>query len=154
VRDKLVDVFAEDELAELLATCKGSGFQNRSDYVVILLFKDAGVRLSELACLAVADASPVNREVVGTGEGDKQRTMRFTYGTSRALDRYLRERTKHPWRESRHCGLTYAAAPCQPAASFRRSSAEASRRAWRSTRTSSGTTSVIRSSTGAGPTAT
>ncbi|HWG61917.1 MAG TPA: tyrosine-type recombinase/integrase [Streptosporangiaceae bacterium] len=94
--DKLVAVFTEDELAALLATCKGGGFQNRRDYAVISLFKDAGVRLSELAALAIADASPANREaVVVTGKSDKQRTVRFTYDTSRALDRYLRERAKH-----------------------------------------------------------
>jgi site-specific recombinase XerD len=95
VGDKLVAVFTEDELAALLATCKGGGFQSRRDYAVISLFKDAGVRLSELAGLAVTDVSPASREAVVTGKGDKQRTVRFTYDTSRALDRYLRERAKH-----------------------------------------------------------
>jgi len=95
IGDKLVPVFTEDELAALLATCKGGGFQNRRDYAVVSLFKDAGVRLSELASLAVADVSPANREAVVTGKGDKQRTVRFTYDTSRALDRYIRERAKH-----------------------------------------------------------
>ena len=95
VGDKLVAIFTEDELAALLATCKGGGFQNRRDCAVISLFKDAGVRLSELATLTVADVSPANREAVVTGKGDKQRTVRFTYDTSRALDRYIRERGKH-----------------------------------------------------------
>ena len=95
IGDKLVPVFTEDELAALLAACKGGGFQNRRDYAVISLFKDAGVRLSELAGLAVADVSPANREAVVTGKGDKQRTVRFTYDTARALDRYVRERARH-----------------------------------------------------------
>jgi integrase/recombinase XerD len=43
----------------------------------------------------VTDAKPVAREATVTGKGDKQRTVRFTYETSRALDRYLRERAKH-----------------------------------------------------------
>ena len=51
--------------------------------------------LSEPARLAVADASPANREATVTGKGDNQRTVRFTYDTSRALHRYLRERVKH-----------------------------------------------------------
>ena len=92
--DKLVAVLTGDELAALLATCKGGGFQSRRDYAVISLFKDAGVRLSELARLAVADVSPANREAVVTGKGDRQRTVRFTDDTSRALDRYLRERAR------------------------------------------------------------
>jgi integrase/recombinase XerD len=90
-----VPVFTEDELAALLLTCKGGGFQNRRDFAVISLFKDAGMRLSELAGLAVADVRPASREADVTGKGDKQRTIRFTYDTSRALDRYLRERAKH-----------------------------------------------------------
>jgi site-specific recombinase XerD len=90
-----VPVFTDDELAAMLATCKGGGFQNRRDYAVISLFKDAGIRLSELAGLAVADVSPATREAVITGKGDKQRTVRFTYDTSRALDRYTRERARH-----------------------------------------------------------
>ena len=50
-RDKLVPVFTDDELAALLDTCKGGGFQNRRDYAIISLFKDTGARLSELAGL-------------------------------------------------------------------------------------------------------
>ena len=96
VGDKLIPVFTEDELAAMLATCKGGGFQNRRDYAIISLFKDAGIRLSELAGLGLDDVSPASREATVTGKGDKQRTVRFTYDTARALDRYLRERAKHP----------------------------------------------------------
>ena len=96
VSDKLVPVFTENELAAMLATCKGGGFQNRRDYAIISLFKDAGIRLSELAGLGLDDVSPASREATVTGKGDKQRTVRFTYDTARALDRYSRERAKHP----------------------------------------------------------
>ena len=96
VGDKLVPVFAEDELTAILSTCKGGGFQNRRDYAIISLFKDAGIRLSELANLSLDDVSPVSREATVTGKGDRQRTVRFTYDTARALDRYWRERAKHP----------------------------------------------------------
>ena len=104
VGDKLVAVFTEDELAGLLATCKGGGFQNRRDYAVISLLKDAGIRLSELAGLAVADVSPASREAVVTGKGHKQRTVLFTYDTS-VLDRYLgaRGRRESPQGEHEHC---------------------------------------------------
>ena len=96
VGDKLVPVFTGDELTAMLATCKGGGFQNRRDYAVISLFKDAGIRLSELAGLSLDDVSPASREATVTGKGDKQRTVRFTYDTARALDRYSRERARHP----------------------------------------------------------
>jgi site-specific recombinase XerD len=96
VGEKLVPVFTEDELTAMLATCKGGGFQNRRDYAVISLFKDAGIRLAELAGLGLDDVSPANREATVTGKGDRQRTVRFTYDTARALDRYVRERAKQP----------------------------------------------------------
>ena len=95
IGDKLVPVFTGDELAALLGTCKGGGFQNRRDYAIISVFKDTGARLSELAGLATGDVCPREREAVVTGKGDKQRTVRFTYDTARALDRYQRERAKH-----------------------------------------------------------
>ena len=95
IGDKLVPVFTDDELAALLGTCKGGGFQNRRDYAIISVFKDTGARLSELAGLTTDDISPRDREAVVTGKGDKQRTIRFTYDTARALDRYQRERAKH-----------------------------------------------------------
>ena len=96
VAEKLVPVFTDDELAALLATCKGGGFQNHRDYAIISLFKDAGIRLSELAGLRLDDVNPASREATVTGKGDKQRTVRFTYDTARALDRYSRERAKQP----------------------------------------------------------
>jgi site-specific recombinase XerD len=95
ISDKLVPVFTDEELAALLGTCKGGGFQNRRDYAIISVFKDTGARLSELAGLAAGDVSARDREAVVTGKGDKQRTIRFTYDTARALDRYQRERAKH-----------------------------------------------------------
>ena len=55
--------------------------------------------------------SPANREAVVTGKGDKQRTVRFTYDTSRALDRYIRERAKHRLAGVPALWLGIAAAP-------------------------------------------
>jgi integrase/recombinase XerD len=57
--------------------------------------KDTGARLSELAGLSSGDISAREREATVTGKGDRQRTVRFTYDTARALDRYQRERARH-----------------------------------------------------------
>jgi len=37
-----------------------------------------------------------SREATVTGKGNKQRIVRFTYDTARVLDRYSRERARHP----------------------------------------------------------
>jgi site-specific recombinase XerC len=60
------------------------------------LFKEAGIRLSELAGLRLDDVSPASREATVTGKGDKQRIVPFTYDSARAADRYSRERARHP----------------------------------------------------------
>jgi site-specific recombinase XerC len=101
VGDNLVPVFTEDEMAAVLARCKGGGFQNRRDYAVISLFKDAGIRLSELAGLGLDHVNPASREATVTGKGDKQRTVRLT-GT-RASGPSI------PWHDSRRCGSACAA---------------------------------------------
>jgi site-specific recombinase XerD len=96
VGGKLVPVITDVELSALLAACKGSGFENRRDNAVISLFRDTGARLSELSGLGTEDVSAHDREAVVTGKGDKQRTVKYTYNTARALDRYMRERARHP----------------------------------------------------------
>ncbi|HEX4061249.1 MAG TPA: tyrosine-type recombinase/integrase [Streptosporangiaceae bacterium] len=94
--EKLVPVFTAAELDALLATCKGGGFQTRRDAAIISLFRDSGVRLAELAKLTTEDLALKARTAVVTGKGSKQRTVKITYDTARALDRYLRERARHP----------------------------------------------------------
>src|ERR1700733_88960 len=92
---KVVPVFTDDELAGLVGACKGSGYRNRRDAAIISLFRDTGIRLSELAGLTTSDLMVRKREATVTGKGDKQRTIKFTYDTARAIDRFLRERARH-----------------------------------------------------------
>jgi site-specific recombinase XerD len=57
---------------------------------IISLFKDTGARLAELAGASGARVSPRDRQAAVRGKG-AQWTIRFTYDTARALDRYQRE---------------------------------------------------------------
>jgi integrase/recombinase XerD len=97
VDESEVPVFTEAELAALLATCKGGGFENRRDYAVLCMFRDTGMRLSELAGLELGEKILDLRacEAMVTGKGSKQRRVRFGYDAARAVDRYLRERARH-----------------------------------------------------------
>lgn len=95
VDESEVPVFTAAELAALLATCKGGGFENRRDHAILSLFRDTGMRLAELAGLCLDDVSLRDREALVTGKGSKQRRVRFGYDTARALDRYQRERARH-----------------------------------------------------------
>jgi site-specific recombinase XerD len=94
IDDKIVPVFTAAELAVLLGTCKGGGFQARRDCAILSLFRDTGMRLSELAGLTT-ELDLKRREATVTGKGGKQRIVRFGYESARAIDRYLRERSLH-----------------------------------------------------------
>jgi integrase/recombinase XerD len=95
VGEKLVSVFEPEELKALLDTAKGKDFQARRDYAIMSLFKDTGARLAELTGVMLDEIDLKACQAIVTGKGNKQRRIQFTHETARAIDRYLRERSKH-----------------------------------------------------------
>jgi site-specific recombinase XerD len=108
VGEKVVPVFTEDELIRLSKTCKGGkSFVDRRDYAIIELFKATGMRLSEMAAIRFDpehydrnDMDLENRELRVHGKGRKERIVKFNYDAARAIDRYLRLRSKHAYTHS------------------------------------------------------
>lgn len=95
--DQPVPVLSTDQLGQLLATCAGKGFAERRDAAILRLFMGTGMRLSELAGLAVADLDlDVEHVAFVAGKGGQMRACRFGKRTTLALDRYLRARARHP----------------------------------------------------------
>jgi site-specific recombinase XerD len=69
---------------------------------VIAVFAATGIRLSELAAIRYdpddprrSDMDLWHREITVRGKGGKTRTVKIGYGAARALDRYIRVRTRH-----------------------------------------------------------
>lgn len=94
-------VLSEDNVRRLLKTCEGKGFVPRRDAAIIRLFADAGLRLAELTGLGVGDVDLRDRIVFVEGKGSRRsgprrRAVPFGIKTAQALDRYMRERRKHP----------------------------------------------------------
>jgi site-specific recombinase XerD len=103
--DPETPVLSDEELRRLLATCAGADFTARRDTAIIMLFLDGGLRLSELADLQVADVDLRDRLVYVAGKasrrsGPRHRAVPLGVKAARALDRYLRERRRHPYAES------------------------------------------------------
>jgi site-specific recombinase XerD len=95
VPEQPVPVVSDDDLAKLLKACTGNGFAPRRDVAIIRLFIDTGVRLGEMASLAV-DGIDWDLDVVHVvGKGRRARAVPFGSRTAQALDRYLRVRRQH-----------------------------------------------------------
>lgn len=95
VPEILVPLVTVEELVALLKCCDGTSFVDRRDNAIIRLFIDSGLRLSELAGLAVDDIDFAHNVVVVMGKGRRPRECPFGHRTAVALDRYVRARGRH-----------------------------------------------------------
>jgi site-specific recombinase XerD len=103
--DPQTPVLSVEELRALLGACARPDFPDRRDSAIIMLFLDGGLRLSELADLQVADVDLRDRIVYVAGKasrrsGPRHRAIPLGVKAARALDRYLRERRRHPYAET------------------------------------------------------
>lgn len=90
-----VPVLTDEDLAALILACRGKGFINRRDEVVIRLLMDCGLRVSELCGIDLDDIDLNNATVSVTGKGSRVRAAYFGDKTGQAIDRYMRERATH-----------------------------------------------------------
>jgi site-specific recombinase XerD len=88
-------MLSDNDLRRLLKTCEGSSFEQRRDLAVLRLLIDTGLRLSEATYLTLADVDLDNKMVRVVGKFSRVRAVPFGRKTAAALDRYLRERTRH-----------------------------------------------------------
>jgi site-specific recombinase XerC len=94
-------VLSDVELRRLLRTVDGADFASRRDAAILLLFLDGGLRLAELAGLTLADVDLADRLVYVAGKGSQRsgprlRAVPLGARSTRALDRYIRSRRRHP----------------------------------------------------------
>jgi site-specific recombinase XerD len=90
-----VPVIPDDALKRLLATCKGTSFQQRRDTAILMMFLDTGGRLAEVTnrLQAALDLDLMVLHV--QGKGGRERPLPFGRATAVAMDRYLRALGKH-----------------------------------------------------------
>jgi site-specific recombinase XerD len=92
-----VPVVSDADLQTLLKSVAGKGFEDRRDNAILRLFVDCGVRLDEIGRLAVESLDFDVDQVVVWGKGRRPRIVPFDEKTGQALERYLRERSRHAW---------------------------------------------------------
>ncbi len=96
VDEQPVPVLTVDQLRALIAACKGKTFEGVRDEAIIRLFADTGIRLGEMAGLETGSVDLSLGVAVVLGKGKKFRTVPYGNKTAAALDRYRRQRIRHP----------------------------------------------------------
>lgn len=96
-------VLTLDELRAILHACAGKSLEDRRDEALIRMFFNTGARRAEIAGLRYSPTDAGDRDINlarGTvrlfGKGRKERYSHVDDHTLEALERYLRERRKHP----------------------------------------------------------
>ena len=95
VTEQPVPVLTVDQLRALIASCSGTTFEARRDEAIVRLFADTGIRLGEMAGLAVGDIDLNLAVAIVKGKGSRFRTVPYGDRTAAALDRYRRQRIRH-----------------------------------------------------------
>jgi site-specific recombinase XerD len=90
------DVLSVVDLRRLMASCKGTTFDERRDAAILRVLIDSGVRLAELTGLTLEDVDLDEGLAVVTGKGKRRRAVPLGAKATAALDRYLRVRAGHP----------------------------------------------------------
>jgi site-specific recombinase XerD len=103
--DPETPVLGIEDFRALLAACAGSDFVARRDAAIVMVLLDGGLRLSELAGLQTSDVDLRGRMVFVKGKasrrsGPRHRAVPLGVKAARAVDRYLRERHRHPFASS------------------------------------------------------
>jgi len=136
VTEKLLPVFTSEELSTLAKTCEGRTFAQRRDAAIIAVLTATRIRAGELAGSRYdpreprrSDVDVWRREITVRGKGGRPRVVKIGHETARALDRYLRARSRHvqahrpqlwlgvnnrgPMTANGICQLTWAQEPAQ-----------------------------------------
>ena len=95
--EHLPPVLSDAELKLLLEACQGTHFEDRRDTALVRLLLDTGARVSEVANLRVEDLDLDDGEVTIIGKGRRERHIYIGTKAVKALDRYLRVRSAHPY---------------------------------------------------------
>jgi site-specific recombinase XerD len=106
VPEYLPQVLREQELQRLMRACEGSGYRERRDMALLMMFIDTGCRLDEITRLQLtrdrktdgreSDIDLDNATAIVLGKGRRPRLVGLGRKTVRALDRYIRLRAQHP----------------------------------------------------------
>ena len=89
-----VDALTMTQLRSLEEACSGTAFEDRRDTALIRLLFDCGLRRAEITGLSTQDVDTQLGEVTVLGKGRRIRRVSMGIKTAKAVDRYLRARSR------------------------------------------------------------
>lgn len=93
-------ILDDEQVNRLLKACNKSTWEGYRNYVIILMFLDTGIRLSELINLSINDINLVRRSImIKDGKGAKDREVYMGKELTRALAHWLKLRGFHPYED-------------------------------------------------------
>lgn len=102
VPEPVTPIVRVEDLDKLLRTCAGQDFESRRDMAVLRVYMMTGARRAEVANLRLVPEDPEHNDLdleLGQlriqGKGGRDRITGLDPKTVKALDRYLRVRTRH-----------------------------------------------------------
>lgn len=100
--DKVVDPLTEEELQALLKTCDRKTFTGIRDEAIIRVMNETIARPGEVAAMLLDEIDAAKGAgLIRRGKGGKGRPIAFGPKTAQAIDRYLRNRRRHKYADSR-----------------------------------------------------
>jgi site-specific recombinase XerD len=96
-KNKVINPYSVEEINKMLAVCErdyehNAKFLGSRNKAIVLVFLDAGVRLSELTGMGTNDVDTSNGNIRVLGKGNKERVVRIGKTAQKSLWRYLMHR--------------------------------------------------------------
>lgn len=96
VDEKVVQRLTEEECRRLIEACAGKGFRERRDEAIVRLLIESPCRSGDIVGMNLDDIQLARGlAVIRRGKGGKGRIISIGPTTGRAIDRYLRMRSRH-----------------------------------------------------------
>jgi site-specific recombinase XerD len=107
IPEEPVDFHRLDDVRKLIEACSGPRFEDRRDEAILRTFVSTGIRLAELAAMRWTPDDPATNDldldtglIRVMGKGRRERVIPVGNRTTKALDRYIRVRSRHRYADS------------------------------------------------------
>lgn len=112
---KVVNTFTQEQIRSMMKSINQKSARGFRNYLIVLIFLDTGIRLSELAGLKIDNIDFGQNHFLVRGKGDKERLVPFGNRVRQALWQYVRHFRPEPrMNDTDQLLLTSSGCPLKP----------------------------------------